>query len=396
MPLSYYRIDDHVWRKQEFTPYWGPSVITTTGSWPTTITAFTKDSVRRKKPAQFKMPTNYSRTEHTGDLIFRNVYAYYYWPLYYYWNRYQGADNLPTTDLTTLPSFDENVANRAILQARLNLKDQSVSLSQAFVERQQTVDLITSTVKRITSAIHAVKRGRLPTSLGKLRRGHNLRQTASKLWLELQYGWKPLLSDVHGSAELLAKNDAADPGRYGATVKGRASSKDLYFYDRDNHFTGSGCPCHYTCRVDTQFRAAVHLNYELDNPAIAQANSMGLLNPLELAWEELPFSFVADWFYPVGDYLSLIGSDAGWNFRAGSISRRITQDATQTISENRDSSYNYGYTDVAVWGQAKKRHRSTIRTIFLNSPVPELIKPKNPLSALHCSEAIALLSKAFR
>lgn len=38
----------------------------------------------------------------------------------------------------------------------------------------------------------------------------------------------------------------------------------------------------------------------------------GLLNPLSVAWELMPLSFVADWFLPIGSYLS--GFDANLRF----------------------------------------------------------------------------------
>jgi hypothetical protein len=33
------------------------------------------------------------------------------------------------------------------------------------------------------------------------------------------------------------------------------------------------------------------------------SRSLGLLDPLSVAWEILPWSFVVDWFYPVGTFL---------------------------------------------------------------------------------------------
>jgi hypothetical protein len=35
--------------------------------------------------------------------------------------------------------------------------------------------------------------------------------------------------------------------------------------------------------------------------------SLGLVNPLEIAWEVVPYSFVVDWFLPVGSYIAAWG-----------------------------------------------------------------------------------------
>jgi hypothetical protein len=36
---------------------------------------------------------------------------------------------------------------------------------------------------------------------------------------------------------------------------------------------------------------------------MSEIRQMGVLDPLSVAWEVLPFSFVADWFIPIGTYL---------------------------------------------------------------------------------------------
>jgi hypothetical protein len=35
--------------------------------------------------------------------------------------------------------------------------------------------------------------------------------------------------------------------------------------------------------------------------------SLGLVNPAEIAWEVVPYSFVVDWFLPIGSYISAWG-----------------------------------------------------------------------------------------
>jgi hypothetical protein len=48
--------------------------------------------------------------------------------------------------------------------------------------------------------------------------------------------------------------------------------------------------------VEGRFKAVVtHIN---------EAALVGLTDPASLIWEKLPYSFVADWILPVGDYLS--------------------------------------------------------------------------------------------
>ncbi len=349
---------------------------------------------RRKKPVGFKMPTGYQRHSLEGNLWgYPNVYAYYYNPAYDAWAELQGAVDHPWTDVTSQLSVPSEIVDKAILRARLNLKDQKVSLSQAFVERKQTVNLVTDTAKRLAAAIKDIKHGRLPRSLGKLKSVSSVRRTAGQMWLELQYGWKPLLSDIQGSVESLVDADMNDPTRYGANVHGRASDRTVYIDDRDGFILNGGCPCHYYCRVDTRYSAKVNLSFVLDNAPLVQAAKLGLTNPLELAWEELPYSFVADWFYPVGNYLSALDAEVGWSFRAGSIGEVVDSKHVMQLSENRDKSHDLGLQNVRVNGYMHGRRRFYDRNTCGSSPVPNLpsLFGKNPFNITHMSEALALL-----
>jgi hypothetical protein len=41
---------------------------------------------------------------------------------------------------------------------------------------------------------------------------------------------------------------------------------------------------------------------------------MGVVNPLSIAWEVIPFSFVVDWFIPVGQVLEACTATMGLSF----------------------------------------------------------------------------------
>jgi hypothetical protein len=50
---------------------------------------------------------------------------------------------------------------------------------------------------------------------------------------------------------------------------------------------------------------------------------LGLLNPAEVIWELVPFSFVADWFLPIGDYLSALDAPMRFSHVGGTIGHRL-------------------------------------------------------------------------
>jgi hypothetical protein len=49
----------------------------------------------------------------------------------------------------------------------------------------------------------------------------------------------------------------------------------------------------------------------VDNPNVALLEMLGLLNPLSIAWELVPWSFVADWMFNISGYLDSWSAFAG-------------------------------------------------------------------------------------
>lgn len=63
----------------------------------------------------------------------------------------------------------------------------------------------------------------------------------------------------------------------------------------------------------------VRLQAQLDtlNPNVLLASNLGLTNPAMVAWDLVPFSFVVDWFLPVGKFLNSFDSHYGFSLKHG-------------------------------------------------------------------------------
>lgn len=133
---------------------------------------------------------------------------------------------------------------------------------------------------------------------------------ASNGWLAWSYGWKPLFSDILNSGVLLATAmQSYKEYRSGSTPKTSytASSSTLYsenLIQRQADFTVG--------QSSTRGWATFDLQWEpVGNPlSFAQYMTYKLgLRPedlFNLAWELTPYSFVADWFLPVGKWIGSI------------------------------------------------------------------------------------------
>jgi len=145
---------------------------------------------------------------------------------------------------------------------------------------------------------------------------------ASSAVLELQYGWKPLLSEVHNAlvdvAERFLKDDRDIMIRGGGSSNGEWQTSP-----RSNPSTLGTTIVRSNsvnkCRVGYLCFAQI---IKADRRTAA---GIGSQNPLEIAWELLPFSFVADWFMPIGAWVDSLGALEGLSFIQGSKSvlRRV-------------------------------------------------------------------------
>jgi hypothetical protein len=154
-----------------------------------------------------------------------------------------------------------STANAALMKALSRAKASNVNLAQAFAERRQTVSLLTSSINRLANLAIAIKNGNVKRAIELSMKGTKAKgtgkyetlwnstgthvigrryvvvvkpgkapkpypETAANLWLEFQYGWKPLLSDIYGSAELLA-NTFHMPKAVRVTAKSEAEVKRI-------------------------------------------------------------------------------------------------------------------------------------------------------------------------
>jgi len=257
------------------------------------------------------------------------VSAIYGRPIYMFRN----IDVLMITFNTT--NFYLNL-NRKLASA---LKDSDFNLGFFIAESHQTARMVANTVGKLVSSVRHLKKGRLDLALRALGstshpkfRGRDrgfdplTHSDVGGTWLEMQYGWKPLLSDVHSSMEAYHKLSSKP-----RTVSGRVR----HSVPGTNYSYGS----YIATSSSGNFRA--QYVYELYSP-ISVPDSLGLTDPLSIAWEILPFSFVFDWFIPVGNYLDSVHILTKANGRY----LLTTKSEIRTVEEG-DGTYTTGYYMVA-------------------------------------------------
>ncbi len=200
------------------------------------------------------------------------------------------AQVLPTRN-TALLRFNGSVGDRA---------DWATTL----VQREQSIQMIAKRALQFRKALSAMRRGDFGTfahTLGLAENARkpppNWRKRAKKpgdLWLEYSYGWKPLISDIGTAVDVLQSDFSL------RKVKG--SAKDVSF----NRYTPYVFPGSYQIHsnIYRSVKYKIQADIRITNPNLYLANRLGFTNPASVVWELVPWSFVVDWFVPVGAFLS--------------------------------------------------------------------------------------------
>lgn len=307
-------------------------------------------------------------------------------------------DNYLSVFGTPAPNHSTSIAHspQALARARQDLiektLDQKINLAQAVAEGQKTIDLVASSATKIANAFIALKKGKISAAHRALTGSKKSAPLGSSLadnWLALQYGVKPLLNDVYGAAEHLAQNPK--PPTFIVTGNGHANDSH-----QEYDYPGAGNSGRIIVKeLDYDSRAKVQVRYQVANHAVKSMSQLGIVNPATLAWELLPWSFVVDWFLPVGDYLAGLNYDAGLEFVTGCEIQFTKNSWTHTLTGNDFISQPYRYTI----GRTELGTSSNIRhdrTRIYGSPGPVTPSFKNPLSTDHMLNALALLRKSIR
>lgn len=284
-----------------------------------------------------------------------------------------------TRDASSNWTSNDTIALAGKLRDKIAGSDFNMGI--ALGEGRESLALITNTAVRLRKALSALRRGDIPTVASVLGlKGRGLKeisrsspQALSQMWLELQYGWLPLLKDVRGAAEALA-HQLNVPSQQVYRVR---SSKPLTATHDSDVTAGGGFS--YVGKTKGQLIARVT---EVNVPAL-----YGLLDPAAVLWELTPYSFVADWFIPIGSYLAARGLDSALT---GTYVTTITTDERFSCSALRFGNPKWELKsppNVRVFKITVNRSVGS----SLGTPRPNFKPLSKVASWQHCANAVALL-----
>lgn len=143
---------------------------------------------------------------------------------------------------------------------------------------------------------------------------YSLLEDPARLWLEYRYGWSPLVLDIQDSLKAIYAQDLRDQLRkqdYTRVFGLREGSAN----EVTSHVSPSfgGGKWSYQVAINHTFKAKAYAKYRVSRESgmLNRMNDFGAFDVPRAAWELVPFSFVADWFIPIGDWLAAVQPKIG-------------------------------------------------------------------------------------
>lgn len=216
---------------------------------------------------------------------------------------------------------------------RQKLNDTPIDLGVALGEYRSTAAMLTGAMETVRGLAQTLRGRRYADAVKYLLSGDDPRlyennnslvlaaRRSADAWLGFTYGVLPLMKDVEGAVALLTGETGLPE------IRVKASHAVQY---REV----TSCPVGWLLTrndISGFARCSGRIDIQLSNPFLFDLYKAGILNPLQTAWELIPYSFVVDWFAPIGTWLGSVqpvpGIDSvrGYtSFRAAGVTKRET------------------------------------------------------------------------
>jgi len=212
---------------------------------------------------------------------------------------------------------------------------------------------------------------------------------AGDTWLAYVYGIKPLMSSIYDACN----HSSHHYNNEFSFAKARASSK----FDGRADNTGAQWP-DYTYQTSWQgqglARTEIGMVLRIPDSPLTNVARLSSLNPVSMAWELMPWSFVVDWFFNIGGYLRDLETAVTYSsyfVRGYKSNSHLTAYDFVGVRNYRTSAEYYG----GSWGLHIER-REMSRSVLSSYPFPSRPVFQCNLGSGRLLNAAALLSQVLK
>lgn len=283
------------------------------------------------------------------------------------------------------PVAQYNAEERCHVEVINKLTDGKLQLGADAAEIKKTLNMIASSTHDVLSAYRSLRRGNFTRALQHLRLGgHSFKASRHNLsgrWLELQYGWLPTLGTISDGAALIQRRAAESraPMSVTRTIVVPIPHNKFRNFSRGTSYSTSG-----TLSVRTK------IWYRIASDTAHLASQIGVSNPAAIAWELVPFSFVLDWFLPVGNLMSQFSDTNGLDFISAHTTWRSSGTSRVITDWRIANGSSYSGTSEAVFRFEGFRRRVEYSFPYGSAYI------KSPFSSRHLINAIALINQRWK
>lgn len=215
---------------------------------------------------------------------------------------------------------------------------------------------------------HKDRNGGLVTSDMTLKKG--LKDFGNN-YLEYHFGWEPLVKDIYEAISLI--ESPIRPPVY----RGRATS--VYTFKP----SPSGP---YDICIDAVRKTSVQViaNVKVENQSQLTLNQAGVINPFEVLWEVIPFSFIVDWFSNVSDVIGSISDFLGLSLEepATTIKQTYTERASYYTDAGLGSFRQVYYAEKTTVSVRRTLGIATPKLVLKGIKLPSLTRGLTAISLL--------------
>lgn len=304
---------------------------------------------RQKRPYNLPLPFISEGFKTVSGNNLEDWYGSPGWSYNPYW-MYAGFKGI--SGLSPLDSLVEDVASAARENFNSKLRAKA-EIGAALAEARSSIDMIAKRTGQIVRFARALRRRDFVGAghaLGMVvykkkksyyakgeRKNHQLNvrkgsRDFSSNFLEYWFGWAPLIADIGAAADILS-----DPFIGADLITAKAKDSGVYT-NRVNTFY-PWAPVYDSATHNYEAIVKCQAWVTVSNPNLSLAAQMGLTNPLSVAWEIVPFSFVIDYFANIGAYIESYDSLFGVNLAHTSMTvfKKDKCTANQSWWDNRMS-----------------------------------------------------------
>lgn len=233
----------------------------------------------------------------------------------------------------------------AVTEAWANIDSSEISALVSVLEGEKTLMGLLDCSRRLYKFARNVKRLQLKKlssvfkDLSSKESKHAWRQIKDEFslnaladrYLEVRYGLRPIYYDMMGALKAFFKEARLERHTY----RGR---QVLTSHTSDTKVTVGRVTDYYLpvftlarrCDVETEIRAGVLCEVDYDS-----LDPWGLQSAAESMWDLMPYSFIVDWFFNVGDTLAAWTPNAGLSPRASWYKVKTTCTRTSNLVDTR-------------------------------------------------------------